>query len=76
MRSLVKNKDFAIRGVSRNPDSEASKGLKELGATIVKADLFQKEELKAVFEGAWGVFVNTNSEDPVRLKLPRDGSGC
>lgn len=32
---------------------------------MVKADGFNKEEMKAAFTGSWGAFVNTNAEDPV-----------
>lgn len=64
-RSLLKNKDFSVRGITRNPDSDAAKALATLGAEIVKADGFNKDEMKAAFNGSWAAFVNTQSEDPV-----------
>lgn len=63
-RSLLKNKDFSVRGITRNPGSDAAKALASLGAEIVKADGFNKDEMKAAFNGSWGAFVNTQSEDP------------
>ena len=64
-RSLLKNNNFAVRGITRNPGSDAAKALASLGAEMVKADGFNKDEMKAAFEGSWGAFVNTQSEDPV-----------
>ncbi|KAF7510639.1 hypothetical protein GJ744_006251 [Endocarpon pusillum] len=63
-RSLLKNKNFSVRGITRNPGSDAAKALASLGAEMVKADGFNKDEMKAAFEGSWGAFVNTQSEDP------------
>lgn len=64
-RSLLKNKNFSVRGITRNPGSDAAKDLASLGAEMVKADGFNKDEVKAAFAGSWGAFVNTQSEDPV-----------
>lgn len=68
IQSLLKNKSkaFSIRAITRNPDSESAKALTSQGVEIVKADSFNKKELRAAFEGSWGAFVNTKSEDPVR----------
>lgn len=67
-KSLLGNKDnFQVRGVTRNPDSERSKALVDLGATVVKADGFKRVEMIEAFRGAWGAFVNMNSDDKVTI---------
>ena len=67
VQSLLQNKSqsFKIRGITRNPDSEKAKVLASQGVEVVKADGFVKEEVVEAFRGSWGVFVNTNSDDPV-----------
>ncbi|KAH7149201.1 hypothetical protein B0J13DRAFT_300025 [Dactylonectria estremocensis] len=64
--SLLQNKDksFALRGITRNPDSEKAKALTSQGVEVVKADGFIKEQVTEAFRGSWGVFINTNSDDP------------
>ncbi|KAH6873926.1 hypothetical protein B0T10DRAFT_567658 [Thelonectria olida] len=64
--SLLQNKDktFDLRGITRNPESEKAKALSSEGVEVVKADGFVKEQVVEAFRGSWGVFVNTNSDDP------------
>lgn len=62
-RSILRNKRFSVRVITRNPNSDAAKALASLGAEVVKADGFNKEEMKAAFDGSWAAFVNTQSED-------------
>ncbi|KAH7204434.1 hypothetical protein DER44DRAFT_782539 [Fusarium oxysporum] len=66
VQSLLQNKSqsFKIRGITRNPDSEKAKALAEHGVEVVKADGLVKEEVIEAFRGSWGVFANTNSDDP------------
>ncbi|KAI8725404.1 NmrA domain-containing protein [Fusarium sp. LHS14.1] len=66
VQSLLQNKfqAFKIRGITRNPDSDKAKALKEQGVEVVKADGLVKEEVVEAFKDSWGVFVNTNSDDP------------
>ncbi|KAH7261984.1 hypothetical protein BKA59DRAFT_539634 [Fusarium tricinctum] len=66
VQSLLQNKakTFKIRGVTRNPDSEKAKALASQGVEVVKADGFVKNEVVEAFKDSWGVFVNTNSDDP------------
>jgi uncharacterized protein YbjT (DUF2867 family) len=63
----LKNKQFSVRGITRNPNSDAAKKLASEGVEVVKADGFNKDEMKAAFDGSWAAFINTNSEDPVSL---------
>lgn len=67
VQSLLQNKSqaFKIRGITRNPDSDKAKALKEQGVEVVKADGLVKQEVVEAFKDSWGVFVNTNSDDPV-----------
>lgn len=67
-RSLLQNKAnrFKVRAITRKPESEASKSLASLGATIVKADGWNGEEMTGAFGSSWAAFVNTNSDDPVQ----------
>ncbi|KAF5971867.1 hypothetical protein FCOIX_9689 [Fusarium coicis] len=66
VQSLLQNKcqSFRIRGITRNPESEKAKALSEYGAEVVKADGLVREEVIKAFRGSWGVFANTNSDDP------------
>ncbi|KAJ6107170.1 hypothetical protein N7523_008493 [Penicillium sp. IBT 18751x] len=65
LRSLLENPDFETRGVTRNPESAASKTLTARGVEMVQADGFNFEEMIAAFRGSWGAFVNINSDDKV-----------
>ncbi|KAJ4155639.1 hypothetical protein LMH87_000875 [Akanthomyces muscarius] len=64
IRSLISNKDreFSVRGITRNPDSEKSKALAALGVEMVKAEGSNLEEIKQAFRGSWAVFLNTDTE--------------
>ncbi|KAH8666064.1 hypothetical protein BGZ61DRAFT_498513 [Ilyonectria robusta] len=66
VRSLLRDQSgiFKVRAISRNPESEGARALAAAGAELIKADGFKKEELLSAFAGSWGVFVNTNSDDP------------
>ncbi|KAJ8116488.1 hypothetical protein OPT61_g2093 [Boeremia exigua] len=67
LRSLAANasKPFALRGTTRNPSSDSAQQISALGVEVVKADGWDKESMVAAFNGSWGVFVNTNSDDPI-----------
>ncbi|KYQ89100.1 NmrA-like protein [Tieghemostelium lacteum] len=59
-RALLKA-GYEVRAFTRNVDSEASKKLKEVGATLVKADISQPEQdLQKAIEGSYGVFLVTS----------------
>jgi uncharacterized protein YbjT (DUF2867 family) len=51
---------FAVRALTRNPDSEAAKALADRGADVVTADLDDQASLQRAFEGAYGVYGVTN----------------
>ena len=51
---------FAVRAVTRNPDSEKSLLLKKVGAEIFKGDLQDRSTIESAVTGAYGVFLNTD----------------
>ncbi|QQS41627.1 MAG: NmrA/HSCARG family protein [Acidobacteriota bacterium] len=51
---------FAVRAVTRNPDSDAARILKEQGAEVVAADLDDVGSLRDAFRDAYGAFCVTN----------------
>ena len=54
-----KNSEFAVRAVTRDPQSEKAKALRDLGAEIVTADLGHPESIRKAMEGAHGAFCVT-----------------
>lgn len=66
-RSLLKNPEFRVRGITRNSDADASKALNALGIEMVQANGLKSDEMKAAFKGSWGMFLNINSDDKVSL---------
>ncbi|CAI7631484.1 unnamed protein product [Penicillium manginii] len=64
-RSLVKNKAFNVRGITRNLESESSNALKALGVEMVQANGFNLDQMKTAFQDTWGIFLNINSDDKI-----------
>jgi uncharacterized protein YbjT (DUF2867 family) len=50
---------FAVRALTRDPDSEKAKELAKLGAEVVKADLDAGPTLRTAFDGCFGAFCVT-----------------
>ena len=50
---------FRARALTRNPDSDKAKALKELGAEVVAADSDDPASIKAAFAGAYGAYCVT-----------------
>jgi uncharacterized protein YbjT (DUF2867 family) len=63
---------FTVRALTRNPESDAAKALKDAGAEIVQGDLTNRSSLDAAFKDCWGAFVATNFYDSVGGHFP----GC
>ena len=61
-RAILDDPDggFSVRALTRNPDSDAAKGLAARGAEVVAADLDDEASLEAAFADAHGVFGVTN----------------
>jgi uncharacterized protein YbjT (DUF2867 family) len=54
-----KNSEFAVRAVTRNPESDKAKELAKLGAEVVSADVDDVQSIKNVLEGAYGAYFVT-----------------
>ncbi|CAG8080257.1 unnamed protein product [Penicillium olsonii] len=64
-RSLLQNPKFQVRGITRDPQSEASMKLAAQGAEIAQGNGFDFDQMVAAFQDSWGAFVNINSDDEV-----------
>lgn len=54
------NGEYAVRAITRKPDSDKGRALAAAGAEVVAGDADAPETLAAAFAGAHGVFVVTN----------------
>ncbi|RAH81754.1 NAD(P)-binding protein [Aspergillus japonicus CBS 114.51] len=63
-RSLLRNRSFEVRCITRNAESKKAQLLKAQGAVIVEADGYDTSQIQQAFSGSWGAFVNTNGDDP------------
>jgi uncharacterized protein YbjT (DUF2867 family) len=52
---------FALRAMTRKPESDAAKALAAAGATVVRGDLDDPASVSAALEGAWGAFAVQNT---------------
>jgi uncharacterized protein YbjT (DUF2867 family) len=55
-----RNSSFAVRAITRKPDSERAQALRAQGAEVVAADADDEASLERAFAGAYGVFALTN----------------
>ena len=62
--SLRDNPDFRIRLTTRDPAGPKARRRADEGFELVKANSWDASELDAAFQGAFGVFLNTDSDDP------------
>lgn len=51
---------FAVRALTRHPDSDAARALADQGAEVVEADLNDVDSVRAAFQGCWGAYCVTN----------------
>ncbi|KAK4951301.1 hypothetical protein LTR10_010274 [Elasticomyces elasticus] len=74
LRYLVRHEPntFTLRGITRNPASQASRDVQALGVDVVKADNDNLASLKAALSGATHVFANTDSNQHIfyAMKYP------
>ena len=52
--------DFAVRALTRKPDSDPAKAMAAQGAEVVQADLDDEASIRRAFEGAYGAYCLTN----------------
>ena len=57
-RALLQN-GFKVRAVTRNPDSEKAKALRDAGAEVVTGSIDNRDSVKAAVAGAYGAYVVT-----------------
>jgi uncharacterized protein YbjT (DUF2867 family) len=55
-----KTGSFAVRAITRNPNSEKAQALRAQGVEVVAADADDEASLERAFAGAYGVFALTN----------------
>ncbi|HSK11735.1 MAG TPA: NmrA/HSCARG family protein [Phnomibacter sp.] len=53
------NSEFAVRAVTRDPDSDKAKALAAMGAEVVQADVDDRESVRKALDGAYGAFFVT-----------------
>jgi uncharacterized protein YbjT (DUF2867 family) len=53
------NSEFAVRAITRNPDSDKAKLLASLGADVVAGDIDDKQSVISALTGAYGAFFVT-----------------
>ncbi len=51
--------EFAVRAVTRDPESDKAKALASMGAEVVAGDIGDKQSIKNVLKGAYGAFFVT-----------------
>jgi len=64
-QALLADGKYAVRGITRNLDSEKAKALTAKGFELLKADGYNFEEMKTALQGAYGFFLMTNFLDPI-----------
>ena len=57
---LTADRDFAVRGLTRTPDSEAARALADRGVDVRRGDLNDKETLRTAVDGVDAVVIVTN----------------
>ncbi|GII57328.1 nucleotide-diphosphate-sugar epimerase [Planotetraspora thailandica] len=59
VRALLDDGEFAVRALTRDPQSPAARQLADLGAEVVQADLYDLPSLIRAFDDAHGTFLVT-----------------
>lgn len=55
-RYLLRRGKFAVRALTRNPESAKARELRALGAEVVRGELDDRASLRSALRGAYGVF--------------------
>jgi len=55
-RALLDDGTFAVRALTRNPESEKALALRQAGVEVVRGDMDDPESLNRAMQGAYGVF--------------------
>lgn len=59
-RHLLADGRFAVRALTRNPESETARALADAGAEVVRGDLDDAQSIRHALRGCWGAFGVTN----------------
>ncbi|XP_077987091.1 nmrA-like family domain-containing protein 1 [Glandiceps talaboti] len=60
-RALLRDPQYKVRAITRNPNSPAAQALASQGAEVIQADYGNKESLANALQGAYGCFVVTTT---------------
>jgi len=73
-RAILADPDnpFAVRAITRHPDSEKARALAAQGAEVVAADLDEPASVERAFAGAYGAFCVTNFWE--HFSAPKEGA--
>lgn len=63
------SKGWAVRGLTRNPNSPAAKFLAEAGVEVVQGDLEDRASLDAALKGAYGVYSFPNMAQGIESEV-------
>jgi uncharacterized protein YbjT (DUF2867 family) len=61
LRHLAKHGGYALRALTRKPESDNAKALAALGAEVVSGSFDDEASMKRALAGAWGVFALQNT---------------
>lgn len=61
--------EFKIRGITRDPSKPNAKALEARGVECVAADIDNKDQIRAAFQGAYAIFAMTNYWEKMDPKL-------
>jgi hypothetical protein len=68
--ALLKSGQYAVRGITRNPESGKAKELASLGVQVVRADANDLASLTAAFEGSSAIYAVTDFFEPFAKNGP------
>jgi len=60
VQALLSTKEFTVRGITRNRESDKAKALLAQGVDVVEADINDVESLQAAFTGSYAIYSVTN----------------
>jgi hypothetical protein len=62
--ALLNDSSYAVRAITRNPQSDSAKALAARGAEVVKADVDDIPSLTAAFKGSYAIYALTDFFEP------------
>ncbi|KAI6648815.1 Nucleoside-diphosphate sugar epimerase [Oopsacas minuta] len=69
VKALLATKKYRVRALTRKPDGEKTKSLRDIGCEVIKIDFDQSiEEMKSSFVGCQGAFLVTNFTEHLNIE--------